>query len=154
MQRPQRESDPSHIVARLCRSTPSAAIALLSTASGIATWNLGLWNTRDIASTPSGGESIVGGESLFDGKTGYAAVTVQLAQGIVEYRVGTDPQSLAAPRIHARVRAGESLGYDAGVCLVALIAWRPADMSDDRWSRLCTTHETEIELIRARLEGS
>ncbi len=154
-------ADPAHVVARLCRSTPAKALALLSGAPGMATWNLGLWNTRvvdapvkaspeDPSHAPD--ESLLCGDSLFDGRTGYAGVRVRPAEGTIEYRVGDAPDRLGTARIHARVCAGETLGYEPGTCLVALLAWRPADMDDARWTRLCATHETEIELIRARLE--
>jgi hypothetical protein len=33
-----------------------------------------------------------------------------------------------------------------------MTAWRPTDMLDARWHRLCVTHDTEILLIQAQLE--
>ena len=158
---PMRASGPSHCVARLVRANASDAIALLSTASGMAVWNLGLWNTRAFdgraARHADDGipESIVCGESLFDGATGYCGVTVRRAEGgmaTIAYRAGSEPRALGAVRIEARVTPGEALGYDVGTCMISLLAWRTGDMSDARWHRLCSTHETEIELICAHLE--
>ena len=55
-------------------------------------------------------------------------------------------------RISARVIPGSALGYGENRSLVTLLAWRPAEMSDDRWSRLVASHEAEILLLRARIE--
>jgi hypothetical protein len=38
-------------------------------------------------------------------------------------------------------------------CYVSLTAWRPSQMAQGRWNQLCTAHEAEIWLIKARLEG-
>lgn len=145
---------PAHVVARVCRASVSDAIAILSTPNGMSHWNLGLWNTRN-ADVTAGDEvigSIVCGDSLFDGSIGYCGVSVRRAEGLVEYRIGRDPHALGAVRITARVTPGGPLGYDESCCLVALLAWRPRDMTDERWARLCATHETEIELLRSQLE--
>ena len=134
-----------HAVARLCRARIDDALALLSTAAGLARWNLGLWHTQQQAS------GLLSGTSLFGGGTGYARLQVDPARGWVDYRVGADAQHLA-PRIQARVQAGAELGHAENTCVVTLMAWRSSDMDDARWQRLCHTHTVEIDIIRAELE--
>ena len=134
----------SHNTARWCAATVPAALAHLSTVAGMARWNLGLWNCREVQ------PGLLTGESLFDGALGWVRVQVDATRGVVDYYVGSDPQALA-PRIRASVLAGDVLGFPAGSCVVTLEAWRTHDMSDDRWARLVQTHETEIALICAQL---
>ena len=134
-----------HAAVRLCRVPAQTALALLSTAAGLARWNLGLWHTQEQA------PGWLSGRSLFGGGQGLAQVQVDAARGGVDYRVGGDAQRLV-PRIQARVQPGAELGYAEDHCLVTLMAWRSADMDDARWRRLCATHEVEIDIIRAELE--
>lgn len=136
-----------HAVARLCRCSPAAALALLSEAEGLARWNLGLWHTRDA------GPGLVTGRSLFGGGSGLARVQVNAQEGWVNYAVGASEAELVS-RIQARVQSGPELGYAEGHCMVTLLAWRTAGMADDRWERLKAAHEVEIDLIRAALEGA
>lgn len=121
-------------------------MAHLTTAAGMARWNLGLMNCRE----PEPG--LFTGASLFDGAQGWVRIKPAAGHDAVDYHVGASPDRLV-PRIHARVIDGALLGHGAGSCVVTLLAWRPAGMSDERWSRLMSTHETEIELIRAQLNG-
>jgi len=141
---PQAAAD-VHAVARLCRARVPQALALLSTAAGLARWNLGLWHTQEQA------PGWLSGSSLFGGGRGLAQVQVDATRGWVDYRVGSDAQHLV-PRIQARVQPGAELGYTEDRCIVTLMAWRSADMDDARWRRLCATHEVEIDIIRAELE--
>ena len=135
-----------HAVARLCHSRLDDALALLSTAAGLARWNLGLWHTQQQAAGLLAGTSLFGG-----GGRGLARVVVDAARGWVDYRVGSDAQELV-PRIQARVQPGAELGHVEGTCIVTLMAWRSAGMDEARWQRLCAAHEVEIEMIRAELE--
>lgn len=40
----------------------------------------------------------------------------------------------------------------AGVCLVTLLTWRSAQTDDAKWKLTCVSHETEMFIIRNRLE--
>jgi hypothetical protein len=51
----------------------------------------------------------------------------------------------------ARVVPGESTGRGRRSCLVSLLAWRDASMSEARWERLIACHEVEIRLVQALL---
>jgi len=134
-----------HAVSRLCRAPVQDALAILSSAAGLARWNLGLGRTQEQA------PGRFSGISLFGGSAGVAQVQLDAACGWVDYRVGSDAQHLV-PRIQARVQPGAELGYAEDSCVVTLMAWRSADMDDARWRRLCVTHEVEIDIIRAELE--
>lgn len=111
----------------------------------MARWNLGLWNAREA------GAGLFTGESLFGGASGWVRVNADAARGLVEYRVGANPDSLE-PRIQARVQPGAELGHPANTCIVTLLAWRTPEMDDARWQRLQASHDVEIDLIRAQLE--
>jgi len=138
-------SSPVHTAARLCRVDAAAAMAHLSRAEGMGRWCLGLWHTREVS------PGLFSGQSLFDGGTGWVRVTVDAAAGRVHYAVGATPDRLV-PRIEASVVAGECLGHAEGSCVIAMIAWRTADMDDARWQRLMAAHEVELDLIRTQLE--
>ncbi len=145
----------AHVCSRLCQAPAAAAVALLSTAAGLARWNLGLWHTRQIE------PDVFTGQSLFDGAPGWVRVRVHAELGLIDYWVGADAQSVAppmqaialAPRIQARVSAGLALGHAEPSCVVSLLAWRTAAMDDARWQRLVATHEVEIDIIRGQLEA-
>ena len=136
-----------HATARQCQASCARALAHLSTHAGMSRWILGLWNCRETA------PGLFTGESLFDGAIGCVRVVVDAGRPQVDYLVGASADSLV-PRIRAHVIDGALLGHARGTCLVTLEAWRTGDMSDERWTRLMHTHETEIELIRAQLEAA
>ena len=135
-----------HATARLCRCAPHRALAHLSTHAGMGRWILGLWDCREVEA------GLFTGQSLFDGSTGWVRVEIDEACGRVDYLVGATREALT-PRIQAKVTPGPALGHADSTAIVTLLAWRTADMSDERWMRLVHTHEAEIELIRAQLEA-
>ncbi|MEQ1805526.1 MAG: hypothetical protein ABL900_09130 [Burkholderiaceae bacterium] len=134
-----------HAAAQLCRASAGHAFTLLTEASGLARWNLGLRNAREA------GAGLLTGESLFGGGSAWVRVHADAARGVVDYAVGADPGSLE-PRIQARVQPGIELGHPADTCIVTLLAWRTPQMDDARWQRLQAAHDVEIDLIRAQLE--
>ena len=134
-----------HATARMCKASVPAALDHLSTAKGMARWNLGMFDTTQ---EPDG---LLSGVSLFDGTQAYARAELDPHKGLVTYRIGADRHRLV-PRIQAQVVDGVALGYEAGLVLVSLQTWRHKDMDDARWLRLITTHETELDLIKAQLE--
>ncbi len=134
-----------HATARVCKASMQAALDHLSTANGMARWNLGMFDTTQ---EPDG---LLTGLSLFDGTRAYARAELDPHKGLVTYRIGADPHTLV-PRIQAQVVDAVALGYEAGLVLVSLQTWRTRDMDDARWLRLTTTHEIEIDLIKAQLE--
>ena len=113
----------------------------------MARWCLGLFETRDL------GDGLVTGRSLFDGAAGFARIDTDPQRLTITWHLGANPAELA-PRIHAQVVPGPVLGHADDRVLVAMWAYRPAGMTDDRWGRRVAAHEAEIELIRAQLEAT
>jgi hypothetical protein len=126
--------------------TPAArAFAYLHDPISVGRWSLGCFDT-ETTDLPG----VYTGRSLFDGVRGWFRIDADPARFIVDYLVG-EPGNLAR-RISARVIPGSDLGYGAATCLVTLTAWRPHDMSDERWTRLCAAHEVEVFLIKSQIE--
>jgi hypothetical protein len=135
----------SHCATAVCEATAEAAFAFLADPSRLGSWALGCWEAEPA------GERTVRGASLFDASTAYARADPDPPRLLVDFAVGAEPDELVH-RISARVIPGPVLGYDESRSLVTLLAWRPAGMTDERWSRLVVSHEAEILLLRARIE--
>ena len=101
---------------------------------------------------PADAEGIYRGRSLFDGEQNYFAVTAHPQLLLVEYSVG--PRGALKPRIRAQVMRADDVGLATTNCYLTLTAWRPADMSAARWSRLCAAHNVEIWLIKEQVEAA
>ncbi len=141
---------------QLCYSTtivapvpPEAAVAFLRSPEGVGTWALGTWGTTPVANK----DGVYVGRSLLDGtEQSFFRVLEEGTPGVVEYEVGGTSEALTM-RVAAKVVSGEDFGYGADHCLVTLFGWRPRDMNDARWARLCAFHDVEILMIEARLKG-
>lgn len=110
-------------------------------------WSLGCMGTR---ATDAPG--VYTGHSLFDGAQGWFAIDADEQRLSIDYRVG--PRDALVHRISARVMSGPTLGLGGMECVATLIAWRPASMADERWARLCATHEAEMFLIKSQIEAA
>jgi hypothetical protein len=135
----------SHCATAVCDATAEVAFAFLADPARLGSWALGCWDARPA------GERLVRGASLFDAATAYVRTDPDSERRIVDFAVGADPDALVH-RISARVIPGPVLGFEESRSLVTLLAWRPAGMPDDRWSRLAASHEAEIYLLCARIE--
>ncbi len=71
--------------------------------------------------------------------------------GVIDYYVGTYEHQI--PRISARVISGTACGRNPDHSVISLQAWRGDDMNDERWHRLCVTHEAEIMIIKFLAEN-
>ena len=109
-------------------------------------WTFGSWDRRHVR------ENLFVGTSLFDGMETYVRITVDEAYMIVHYHLGDDTENMV-PRNMARIMPGSMIGKDDSLCIVSLISWRHAFMSDDRWHQLCLSHEAQMYIIKNRLEG-
>ena len=58
------------------------------------------------------------------------------------------------PRISARVVPAAAVGGAEDQCVVTLLAYRTSEMTAERWQRLEATHDVEIHLLKARIEGA
>jgi hypothetical protein len=120
------------------------AYAFLSDGLEVGRWALGSFEARQV------GRNLFRGRSLFDGTEVLYRPVGDAARLIVDYHVGATPRSLV-PRVMARVMPGEATGRDEHACLITLLAWRDAAMTEARWQRLVACHEVEILLVQALL---
>jgi len=136
----------SHCVTAECAVPARRAYEFLSDGLAVGRWALGSFDARRV------GPNLFRGRSLFDGAEVLYRPVGDAARLIVDYHVGTSPRALV-PRVMARVVPGESTGRSRRSCLVSLLAWRDASMSEARWERLIACHEVEIRLVQALLAG-
>jgi hypothetical protein len=136
----------SHCVTAECAVPARRAYDFLADGLEVGRWALGSFDARQV------GRNLFRGRSLFDGANVLYRPVGDAARLIVDYHVGTNPRALA-PRVMARVIPGDATGRSRRSCLVTLVAWRDASMSEARWERLVACHEVEIRLVQALLAG-
>lgn len=139
-------SDHAHIASTVVTVPAGFALDRLSDAGFVGGWSLGSMGLTLVA------PGVFRGISMFDGSEAFVDVRLQRDVGLIDFGVGTAEQRV--PRIFVRVTPGTVLGHADGKCLITMIALRMADSEADRWARTCTTHETEILLIKAQLEAA
>lgn len=121
------------------------AFGFLADPVALSRWSLGCMDLVDL------GNGVYTGRSLFDGGQGWLSIEGDRSRLLVDYHVGTLDRR--EPRISARVIPGPVCGLDEASCYVTLTAWRTASMTDERWQRLCATHDAEIWLIKSQMES-
>ena len=136
----------THVTTQPVDAPAARAFAYLRDPINVGRWSLGCFGTEATDRT-----GVYTGRSLFDGARGWFRIDADPARLIIDYLVG-EPRNLMR-RISARVVPGADLGYSAATCLITLTAWRPHDMGDERWARLCAAHEAEIFLIKSQIEA-
>lgn len=109
-------------------------------------WTFGSWDRRQV------GEQLFVGRSMFDDKETYIKIDADEERLVIYYRLGEAPGCLQT-RNMVRIVRGPDLGWEDNRSLVTLLAWRSAFMSDDRWKQLCVSHETQMFIIKARIEA-
>jgi hypothetical protein len=121
------------------------AFAYLSDGLRQGEWTLGSWNREQI------GEQLFRGTSLFTGAETFVRISADPEHLLVDYEVGTAPDQLF--RVNsARAVPGPVVGRPEGTCVIALMKWRLPTEDDEQWRRGCVTFETEIHMIKGRLE--
>lgn len=135
-----------HVASAMVAVPPQFALDLLSDAAFVGGWSLGSMNL-----VPHEGAVLVG-TSLFDRSQAYVEIRPQHELGLIDYAVGD--ATARQPRIYIKVADAGALGWQAGHCIVALHAILGGTATPERWARTCTTHETEILLIKAQLEDA
>lgn len=108
-------------------------------------WTFGSWDRRKIK------ENLFVGTSMFDSKETYIRIETDPERFMVYYYLGSDPENLVA-RNMVRVVPANVVQGDNTKCLITLMAWRSSFMSDLRWKQLCVSHESQIFIIKARIE--
>jgi len=136
----------SHMATARVRSPFETVYGYLADPLKLGLWSLGCFDTRATEA-----EGVFVGTSLYDGSQAWIKIAADKSRGLIDFHVGT-PDHLV-PRISARIVPGAHLELPLHHCVVSLIAWRSAGMSDERWERLCAAHEAEIGLIKAQIEN-
>jgi hypothetical protein len=108
-------------------------------------WALGCLDTKEIE------PGLFSGRSQFTGGIGYVRIAADQDLRNVDYHVGAASNALSHQNT-ARIVAGPALGRSADSCVVTLLAWRTAGMSDDDWRLICATHESEIYVVKSTIE--
>lgn len=125
-----------------------AAFAFMADGIRQGSWALGSWDRRAV------GDGVFEGTSLFSGDKTYVRIRTDPANLLILYDLGASADVAAmTPRIMARIVPGAMLGMAADACVVSLLAWRGAAMSDRRWYQLCVSHETEMLMIKHQIEN-
>ena len=138
--------DHAHIASALVGVPAEFAFGRLADAAFVGGWSLGSMGLTEVAA------GVYRGVSMFDGSLAHVDIRPQPALGLIDFGVGT--AEMRVPRIFIRVTPGPVLGHGAGECLVTMTALRAAGSGAETWARTCSTHETEILLIRAQLEAA
>jgi hypothetical protein len=121
------------------------AFAYLSDGLKQGEWTLGSWNRERI------GEQLFRGTSLFDGSDTFVRITADPARLLVDYEVGPSLERML--RVNsARAVPGPLVGRAEGTCVIALMKWRLPSQDDEQWRQACVTFDTEIHMIKGRLE--
>ena len=121
------------------------AFAFLADGMNQRYWALGSWDRRAV------GDGVFVGTSLLDGTELYVRVVPQPDLLLVDFQTGTGPESLAH-EVEARVVPGPTLGHPEGTCLVVLTVFRLASVDDESWEQAWHMFQTEIQMIKGRLE--
>ncbi len=108
-------------------------------------WTLGSMERRRLD------DNLYVGISIFDKVELYVRIDADADRLIIFYHVGTDIAQLQ-PRNVIRIVPGPVIGKADNECLVTLLSWRNAGVSDDRWKLTCVSHETEMFIIKNRIE--
>jgi hypothetical protein len=125
-----------------------AMMALDYVADGIkqGEWALGSIDRREI------GDGLFEGTSMFGAGTEYIRIRVDRDNHVVYYDVGHSLDDLRTLNV-IRVVPGSTLGVAEDNCIVTLLSWRPEGTPDEAWARNSVSHETEMYIIKARLES-
>jgi len=124
-----------------------AALAYLADGIRMGEWALGSVDREKV------GEGLFVGRSMFDGSRQFIRIQADEAEQLVYYEVGPTGENLRRLAM-ARVVPGGLLGIGAGRAVVTLMTWRPQGMAEADWQRLCSSHETEMFIIKGKLEGA
>ncbi len=127
-------------------ATAERAFAYMADGMKQSEWTFGSWNRRQV------GENLFVGTSMFDNKDTYIGIDADAEHLLIYYSIGDDPEHLYA-RNMARIVPGTVLGREQNLSLVTLMAWRSAFMNDARWKQLCVSHETQMFIIKGRIEA-
>ena len=127
--------------------TCPADVALDYLADGLkhSDWTLGSLERKDE------GSGLYSGISIFNGNKLYVRIHTDRQNMFVIAHVGPSESELRPTNV-LRVIPGPILGLDQDTCVVTFMSWRKQAMSDAQWRMICTSHDTEMFIIKDRLE--
>lgn len=115
-------------------------------------WTLGSLN-RGLVEERFDGSRLGVGRSIMSGSPCFVVQRPNFDDLLCLSDVGDSPETLKRGEVMTRVLRGEDWGGTADQCIVTLMIWRPKDMDDLSWARECQMFNTEIFIIKARLEA-
>ena len=134
-----------HAACTTVSAPTNRAFAFMADGLKLGRWALGCLDTKEIE------PGLFAGRSQFTGGIGYVRIVSDKTLLNIDYHVGAAPNALSHQNT-TRVVAGPSLGRSSDSCVVTLLAWRTAGMSDDDWRLICATHESEIYVVKSMIE--
>jgi hypothetical protein len=141
-------NDPhAHTASIAVDASPDDAFAFMASGRLQTHWALGSWDREHVEG------DVYRGTSLWDGSDLYVRVTGHPELRLVDYAVGPDPDALRRV-VEARVVDRAELGHDDGGSVITLTVWRTRDERPDSWARTFHAFQTEVHLIRGRLDSS
>jgi hypothetical protein len=93
------------------------------------------------------------GTSSFDGRALYSRLVSHRELLMFDSYVGDSPDDLR-PLVQIRIKRGQEIGIDPSHCVVTMISWRSADVSEEDWERQYYVWRTEIHLLKAVVEAA
>jgi hypothetical protein len=128
------------------KATTEVAFNYLSDGVAQGDWALGSMRRERI------GDHLYSGTSIFNGAQLLVRIDADKERLMIYYHVGAEIDSLQ-PRNIVRIVPGEVVGKDESTCLVTLLSWRNYQTDEDRWKLTCLSHETEMFIIKDRIEA-
>ena len=122
-----------------------AAFAYVSDGVKHSDWTLGSMDRKAL------GGDLFTGTSMFDRSQGYIRLRTDPENFMVYADIGPAPDRLV-PKNIIRVTPGTNVGRGPNECLVTLMTWRAKGTSDQTWLQTCSSHDTEMFIIKNRLE--
>ena len=139
-------SDPHcHTSSIAVSCSPEAAFAYVSDGVKHGDWTLGSMDRKAL------GDDLFTGTSMFDRSQAYIRLRTDPGNLMVYADVGPSPDRLV-PKNIIRVTPGTNVGRGPNECLVTLMTWRAKGTSDPTWLQTCSSHDTEMFIIKDRLE--
>ena len=138
-------SGPAHAATAVVAVPADKAFAYLADGLKQSDWTLGSWHREQLE------PGLFRGTSLFDGSDTYVRLCPDAESLLIDYWVGPSPEAML--RVNAaRIVPGPAVGRSEGTCVVTLLKWRTPAESDEDWARACVIFDTEIHMIKGRLE--
>ena len=125
---------------------PLAAFNYLSDGVAQGDWALGSMERKRLE------ENLYSGISIFTGDELFIRIEADQDKLVIYYHVGIALDKLQ-PRNVVRILPGAVIDKSDDCCLVTLLSWRSDAADDDRWKLTCVSHETEMFIIKNRLES-